>query len=170
MVDIETMGNKSGCAIVSLAAVRFNIDTGETGEEFYRNISLQSCLKAGLTVQADTIMWWMSQSKESRNSLKSDCCSINEAMYEFNNFYNNEFIWANSPRFDLEILSAAYTLCNPTIDIPWNFRKERCCRTLYALAPDLIKGWKHGGVAHKALDDCHNQIRKCVAVWNHIKK
>lgn len=168
MVDIETMGNKSGCAIVSIGAIRFNIDTGETGEEFYRNISLESCLKAGLTVQADTIMWWLNQSKESRDSLKSDRCSINEAMYAFKYFYNNELIWANSPRFDLEIIAAAFNKCDD--DIPWDFRKERCCRTLYAMAPDLVKGWKYDGDAHKALDDCHNQIRKCVAVWNHIKK
>lgn len=168
MVDIETMGNKSGCAIVSLAAVRFNIDTGTHGEEFYRNISLESCLLAGLTVQADTVMWWLNQSKQARDSLKSDCTHIAKALHDFREFYNNEFIWANSPRFDLEILAAAYGMLNTKI--PWDFRKERCCRTLYSYAPDLIKGWKYGGIAHKSLDDCHNQINKCVAIWNHIKK
>lgn len=65
-------------------------------------------------------------------------------------------------------LAAAYGMLNTKI--PWDFRKERCCRTLYSYAPDLIKGWKCGGIAHKSLDDCHNQINKCVAIWNHIKK
>ena len=40
MVDIETMGNQSNSAIVSIGAVEFNMATGETGKEFYTNVSL----------------------------------------------------------------------------------------------------------------------------------
>ena len=40
MIDLETMGNKSYSAIVSIGAVKFDIKTGETGETFYRNVNL----------------------------------------------------------------------------------------------------------------------------------
>ena len=34
MIDIETMGNMSHSAIVSVGAVRFDLETGEIGEKF----------------------------------------------------------------------------------------------------------------------------------------
>ena len=59
MVDIETMGIKSNFAIISIGAVEFKIETGETGKEFYRNVTLKSSVELGLNVDADTVMWWM---------------------------------------------------------------------------------------------------------------
>ncbi len=47
MLDIETMGNESYSAITSIGAVEFDIETGETGDEFYVVVGLQSCLDAG---------------------------------------------------------------------------------------------------------------------------
>ena len=44
MLDLETMGTKSNSAIISIGAVEFDILTGKTGREFYRNVSLQSCI------------------------------------------------------------------------------------------------------------------------------
>jgi len=47
MLDLETMGRKSNSALVSIGAVEFNLETGETGKEFYEVIDLQSCLDVG---------------------------------------------------------------------------------------------------------------------------
>lgn len=44
MLDIETLGNQSNSVITSLGAVEFNLETGETGREFWQNIDVQSCL------------------------------------------------------------------------------------------------------------------------------
>lgn len=43
MVDIETMGTSSSSAILSLGAVEFDIETGETGKYFHITIDLQTC-------------------------------------------------------------------------------------------------------------------------------
>jgi DNA polymerase III epsilon subunit-like protein len=34
MLDLETMGKRAGCAIVSIGAVEFDINTGEIGRTF----------------------------------------------------------------------------------------------------------------------------------------
>ena len=59
MVDIETLGVSNNSVILSLAAVEFNKSTGETGKKFYKKISIESCLEAGLVIDADTLQWWM---------------------------------------------------------------------------------------------------------------
>lgn len=48
MLDIETMGNQSYSSILSIGAVKFDLNTGETGDEFYTTIDLKSCLDLGL--------------------------------------------------------------------------------------------------------------------------
>jgi DNA polymerase III epsilon subunit-like protein len=59
MIDIETLGLGPGATILSIGAVRFSTDG--LGEEFYREISLQSCQAVGLEIDADTLEWWLEQ-------------------------------------------------------------------------------------------------------------
>src|ERR1700752_755293 len=66
LLDIETMGNTSRSAITSIGAVQFDLNTGEIGEKVYTRVDLQSCLDVGLTMNADTVMWWMKQTDAAR--------------------------------------------------------------------------------------------------------
>lgn len=167
MIDIETMANESFSSIISLAAVEFDINTGATGKEFYENISLQSCLDLGLIVNADTIMWWMKQSDEARKILTSGTISITDALTSFSAFCNQDYqVWGNSARFDLGILQNAYNKAN--MPICWDFRKERCVRTLVSLEPEVRKQYTFSGTAHNALADCHNQIQYCYLTWDYL--
>jgi hypothetical protein len=168
MVDIETMGNQSYSSIVSIAAVEFNIETAATGKEFYRIVSLQSCLDLGLIVNADTIMWWMQQSDEARlEFVKDEIVSIQQALTEFSKFCHVFYqVWANSPRFDLGIIQNAYNKAG--IPIPWDFRKERCLRTLSNIKPSIRGNVKKQGISHNALFDCYNQIQYCCSIWNSL--
>lgn len=164
MIDIETMANESFSSIISLAAVEFDINTGETGKEFYLNISLQSCIGLGLIVNADTIMWWMNQSDQARKSLTGDSVSIQKALLSFSAFCNKHYqVWGNSARFDLGILQNAYNKAG--LPIPWDFRKERCVRTLVSLKPEIKANHKYSGIGHNALADCYNQIAYCHKTW-----
>ena len=170
MLDLETMGTKSNSAIISIGAVEFNIQTGETGREFYRNISLQSCIDIGLKVDADTIMWWMEQSQAARKSLtEGEVISIQQALIDFKEFCNKEYqIWGNSARFDLGLMQDAYNKAN--IDIPWDFRKERCVRTLVSFNPEIKNNLEFTGTAHNALADCYHQIKCCNLTWISLNK
>ena len=66
MIDIETLATSSDAALVSIAAVRFDLATGIIGDSIYIKIDKQSCLDYGLVVDADTVDWWMRQSKEAQ--------------------------------------------------------------------------------------------------------
>ena len=125
----------------------------------------------GLQVNADTVMWWMKQSDEARKSLSSsEAITIQMAIHQLGVFIENCGgkancqVWGNSARFDLGILSDA---CNKiSVNIPWDFRNERCVRTLVSFLPEIKNMAKFNGVAHNAIADCHFQIKYCSETWN----
>lgn len=161
-------GNGSNCSLVSLAAVKFDLNTGEKGDVFYKKIDLKSSLDIGLNVNADTIMWWLKQSNEARKELYSgEHFHIKDVLEEFSEFCSYDYeIWGNSPRFDLGYLQDAYRKLN--MKIPWDFRKERDVRTLVSFIPSIKENWKYNGIAHHPIDDCYNQIEYCSIIWNKI--
>ena len=169
MLDIETMGNESFSSIISIGALEFNINTGKTGKEFYTNVDLQSCIDLGLIVNASTIMWWMKQSEQARKDLTERVAlPIKEALLEFAKFCNHDYeIWGNSARFDCGILQNAYNKAG--IPIPWDFRKERCVRTLVSLNPEIKKNFPLSGTAHNAISDCYSQVGYCSATRSSLQ-
>lgn len=172
MVDIESLGNQSHSAIISIGAVEFDILTGATGKTFHLKIDLQSCMDAGLKLNADTILWWMKQSDEARSKLTNNTgfdapVKLKTVLESFSAFCNKDYqIWGNSARFDLGILQNAYEAVN--MPIPWDFRKERCLRTLISFAPEVKTSIPMTGTAHDAVDDCLHQIKQATAVWNKL--
>jgi 3' exoribonuclease, RNase T-like len=176
MLDIETMGNEPYSAILSIAAVPFDLATGEISElKFYRRVSLQSCLDLGLCVSADTINWWMGE--ELRNARNQLMCQkeslLGRVLVDFTSFVNLIFeangtfeIWGNSARFDMGILGDAYRKAK--IPPCWDFRNERDVRTLVALNPNIKANYIYQGIAHDAHDDCLNQIAYCSKTFQSI--
>jgi hypothetical protein len=153
MVDIETLGLNPGCVVVSIGAVRFDVDG--LGDEFSRSVDRESCESAGLETDADTLEWWRNQGEEAREVLTGGV-GLETALTDLSRFYGDATeVWANSPSFDLEILAAAYDAVG--VVEPWEFYQERDVRTLKSLpvAPDR----EHDGVKHDALDDARHQAR-----------
>ncbi|GGO03681.1 3'-5' exonuclease [Haloarcula pellucida] len=162
MVDLETLGTDPGAVILSIGAVRF--DEVGLSDEFYKNVSIQSCVDAGLEIDADTLDWWLGQDDEVQDVLQGGV-RLSKALAHFSAFYRGaDEIWAFSPTFDCQILSAAYdAIDEPT---PWNYRDERDCRTLAALpaAADV----EQQGDAHDALDDAVYQARTVVETLDRL--
>lgn len=173
MIDIESMGNCHDGAIVSIAAVEFDIHTGETGLEFYEKIDLQSAINIGLKINADTIMWWMQQEESARQMIYIDKgINISEAIFKFTKFIEllnpSELqIWGNSPRFDLTLIESAYKALGKNIS--WKFRNERCVRTLVSFCPEIKDNMYFEGVKHNPIHDCLHQIKYCVEIMKKIK-
>lgn len=171
MVDIETLGTKSNSAIVQIAAVEFDINTGETGLEFSILLDIKDCMHQGLGVDANTLVWWMGQSKEAQEIFHNpDRVSLKKGLEMFTNYIGNselDGIWGNSPRFDLGLLEDAYTRLG--MEIPWDFRKELDLRTLVKFHPSLKGLLKFEGTPHNGIDDCKYQIRYCSAIWTSIR-
>lgn len=174
MIDIETMGEGSDAAIVSIAAVEFNIETGECGRELSLKVSLQSGVSKGMVMDPSTVLWWMRQSDEARAKITdNDGLDLVTALNTLSHFIEDSSrrapinVWANSPRFDLGILQTAYKKIG--CKIPWDFRRERDLRTLESFAPQIRAHTLFEGTPHDPLDDCKHQIKYCCDTWSYIK-
>src|SRR3954471_22721479 len=78
MVDLETLGLKAGCAILSIGACAMRLDTNDQidGENlFYQPIQLQSCLDVGLRIEAQTLTWWMTHESVTHEARMQAFCS-----------------------------------------------------------------------------------------------
>ncbi|RAW44047.1 3'-5' exoribonuclease [Halorubrum sp. 48-1-W] len=151
MLDIETLGLEPGASVVSIGAVRF--DESGVGDTFERSISLTSCQRAGLTIDAETLEWWLAQDGEALDQL-SGGDPLARVLEAFSEWYGDaDQIWANSPSFDCELLETAYHAVDR--DEPWMFYEERDFRTISSLpvAADV----EFEGVEHDALDDAVHQ-------------
>lgn len=165
MLDLETMGKRAGCAIVSIGAVEFKIETGEIGRSFYERVDLQSCLDKGMFIEASTLYWWLQQSEKARLELCQQANKIEHVLSNFNSFCGKDKkIWGNGASFDISILEAAYYACK--MKEPWLYRNERDVRTLLDLAPNVKNETLFTGVEHNPIDDCIYQIRYCSKIWN----
>jgi DNA polymerase III epsilon subunit-like protein len=176
MLDLETMGEKSYSAIVSIAAVPFNLETGQVSEKiFYQVIDLQSCLDLNLRVTGNTVYWWMNREREAQNNIRcNDKKPIKEVLDLFGRFFsenmadqNNATVWGNSAKFDLGILENAYQVAR--LVKPWNTWKEADVRTIVnKYGMDIKQDLKFEGIKHYAVDDCKHQIKYLCAIHNRI--
>lgn len=172
MLDLETMGNKSNAAIVSIGAVEFNLETGKIGREFYKVVGLQSCLDVGLKVTASTIYWWLQQSEAARKKICEENEQLQTVLHAFKiwmrDCVDKVNIWGNGVRFDIGILEDAYMACHQKN--PWYFRSEMDVRTLVAFKPEIKANCLMIGIEHDPIDDCKHQIKYCVETWKAINK
>lgn len=165
MVDLETMGTGSSAAIVSIGAVKFT-EGGVQSDTFYRTVHLSSSMEAGMTVDASTVMWWITQTEAARKALDFLPVPLQDALLSFKAWCPADAkLWGNGATFDNVILSNAYKLCS--ITPPWKFYNDRCFRTLKNLYPDVPHP-ERVGTAHNALDDAQYQAQHAVEILRSI--
>jgi exodeoxyribonuclease VIII len=171
MLDLETLSTRKNAAIVQLAAVAFNPETGETLSEFsgyVRDIPPYAHVDPG------TVAWWLTQDAAAQLGKGMSECGVllAQALSDFVAWYGAlpgvsgsaspvEAIWSHGATFDLPVLCSALDAC--CIKQPWSYKAERDTRTLYALAPGGMPAVAGvAGVKHDALYDCHVQVKQVV--------
>lgn len=157
MIDIETLGTTPGSVILSIGAVGFDPTTGQQDAGVHILIDPANAQAAGLTIDASTVDFWLTQSQAARDALRTGLRVSLAAGLETLSAYwraqGGEFFWAHGPDFDGVLLSAAYRAVERTA--PWRYSKARCTRTIYAasgVSPD-----RAAGTHHSALDDARSQ-------------
>lgn len=177
-LDIETLGTKPGAVILSIGAVLFNIDGPISighSTVFSRNVSVWSCLDAGLTIDPDTLAWWKSDkvTPEARDALNYPYpMPLADAAKEFGEWYKGtgaEKVWAKPPSFDCELLDAAFRAVG--VDVPWGFRDMLDLRTLLHVSGfnDKSHPMAPGLVEHIAIDDAVHQASIIRLATEHMK-
>jgi len=162
MVDLETLGTAPGSVIISLGAAQFN--EGGVISTFYRRIDAQSCVRAGLTMDASTVEWWMNQSADARHVFTQKGDALHDALHDFCGWFpKGACLWGNGATFDNVLLDSAYRAIK--LDKPWPYWGDRCYRTVKALYKH-IEADPFEGVKHNALDDAVHQARHVVKIAN----
>ena len=163
MVDLETLGTTADAAIISIGAVRFDLESDEIDDNgFYASISIESNAVFKRTISEDTLKWWMQQSKEAQVVFTEPKVSLYAALVDFSDWIKSfetadVFMWSNGADFDLPMLIHAYD--QAIVEPPWKFYNNRCFRTYKNLpgAKD-IRGGKPG-IKHNALADAIYQAQ-----------
>lgn len=195
MIDLETLGTRPGCAILSIGAARFNSKHGIFGQLLYVVVNGQSCFDVGLKVEPETADWWESQGEEAKavldqaGSLKTST-PLAEALGLLRGFIwatdtghpdaapgapvmsdsrlalDTAQVWSNGADFDLPILSVAYQKAGFATS-PWMPYSGRCHRTLKNLFPE-VPAKKFQGVKHNAVSDAVAQAEHAVDILRHL--
>lgn len=161
MLDLETLGTRPGAILRSIGAVAFTLD-GMIGACFDRNIDQDSCIGAGLHMEADAVAWWQRQSAEVEAALLVAPHLLAEVVEDFHRWFKEQGateLWCHGANFDEPLWRAAAYAVNQVP--PWKYWNVRCTRTLYAATGFDPKSVPRIGLHHSALDDALTQVH-CV--------
>ena len=169
MIDLETLATTADAVILSIGAVRFDLDAGLVFDEpeavFYRAISIDS--QHARTISGDTLAWWMMQSEQARTVFVEPNCSIFNALMDLREWIDPQpgtepYVWSNGADFDLPMLVHAYQ--QESIKLPWPPYAGRCYRTCKNLPGARAAKVERQGLHHNALDDAIFQARHLCAI------
>jgi hypothetical protein len=189
MCDIETLGTGVDATIFQIAAIAFDIKTGESLQTFNQvaDISQSSDLK----ITGSTLIWWLNKDKELLTKLLNtgtkDHAGLTpvKLLRNFQKFLvslgstktkgSEVFLWGNGILFDNRMLQ--YQLESNNMSYPIFYRNDRDMRTIVELAahklgmgieemkdrfkdPTLVK--------HDAFDDVKYQINIVSKCYNFL--
>lgn len=175
MLDLETLGTRPGCAILSIGGVVFDRFSGELGPEFYMVVNRKSCQKNGLFEEQSTLDWWSRQSDEARKVLaEAETASngLGGALIQLTGYLQklgkrDLLVWGCGSDFDIGILTHCYAVMKQPL--PWMFWNSRCLRTLRDVAPPSHEPVRKNGVAHSAIDDARNQAQEAIRIFKALR-
>lgn len=168
MLDIETLGRRPGCKVLSIGAVVFNRNGLHL--DFYVEVDRNN--QGTLHEDPATLEWW-----ETQNGLLDKLTNgdnrhnLNDALGLFNTFIEQSkhtlgeselCLWGNGPEFDNAILQVACAEMGITPN--WIHSDNRCYRTLKKIVPNLKI--TRVGTLHNALDDAKSQALHAIEIMN----
>lgn len=168
MLDLETLGTRPGCVILTIGAVLFDpYSLKEPGPGIYMRVDADEQIAQGREVQEDTLQWWMNQADDIREEAlgESGRVSVEQMYRELNKIcVGVQNIWAQGPVFDIAILENIYRQYGwPT---PWQFWQISDSRTLFKTHGDpRVKG-REGH--HNALADCVYQAQGVQQIYKNL--
>jgi len=169
MVDLETTGTESGCCILSVALVPF--DLGLELPPFYEKISHRASRDMGFTDSSDTLAWWDKQKREVQEEAFSGTRTPLSVLESISH-YMGELgepkqlnLWGNGKDFDNVILTRYFKTL--AMKLPWHYGNNWCYRDvtkLYPMVPKLANP-----NAHNALADAQAQASHLELIFERIR-
>lgn len=164
MIDCETLGTSADAVILSIGAVKFDLESGQMDDEgYYASVSIDSNFELKRRASESTIMWWMQQPPSAQGVFHEAKQPLDTALRGLIEWLDHDKrrVWSNGADFDIPMLSHAYTQLN--LNTPWQFWNARCVRTYKSLpAASSVQPFKND---HNALRDAVNQAKFVQAVY-----
>lgn len=184
MIDIETLGTGTDAVVLTIGAMEFCLTDQEFTVHSKKLITInpRSAQQAGMTIDADTILWWMKQSEEARAALTSPLAvSLQLAMERLTEYIvsirakntrQQLNVWGNDPDFDMVRLESAYRMAGQLA--PWKYYETRSTRTMLMLAEDILgltkrKDFVREGTHHAADDDAVYQAAMVHTIYKKLQ-
>lgn len=183
MVDIETLGTSSDSTIFQIAAISFDITTGNIHSKF--NLIANIAEDESLNVDGSTLKWWLNTDKELLTILLNK--GVGSSKFLLNEFYKwltNEissvkhtYLWGNGILFDNKMIQHQFN--NIGLDYPIYYRNDRDVRTIVELTSHKLgitedelkeKYSDDSLIEHDAYDDCIYQIKLVVNCYHELMK
>jgi|AntDeeMinimDraft_6_1070357.scaffolds.fasta_scaffold03534_6 DNA polymerase III epsilon subunit-like protein len=173
MIDLETLGTSADAIILSIGAVRFDLEAGtvtdpEGAGGFYTELDITDQQDYERRISASTLQWWMGQSKEAQSVFEPDAPkqTLYSALSNLCRWIAPDkhatYVWSNGADFDLPMLVHAYTALN--LVLPWEPYAGRCYRTYKSLPGARAVAVPRLGLHHNALDDAVFQAQHVCAI------
>ena len=162
MLDIETLSTQPNATILTIGAIKFDLDKPilplEDMDIFYERVSIESCEELNMHIDPVTQRWWDKQEDDVRYEALEhpERHPITQVLNRFCKWYGNaKKVYANSPNFDCVIMEQAFRSCN--IVAPWKFWEMMDVRTILSIGKINLKNISYTR-AHNALHDSYKQI------------
>lgn len=163
MIDIETLDTATTAVVPQVGWCLF--DETEVKPPVELALDIDEQIKAGRTISASTLQWWMTQPDIARervfcpdkvHTIADLATRLRTLLYDG----QIECVWAHGPQFDIA------TLKHLLGAEPWHYRSIRDTRTLAMLAPSAHK--PAALTKHSAGDDAYAQAQWVQNIWQHI--
>lgn len=159
MIDLETLGKTPDAVVLSIGACAFDLFKGVIEPiRFHAVLNIEDQIRAGRTVDGDTLTWWMNQTDEARKLFNETRQNLDQTIWEFMSWINllddDVYVWGNGSTFDISILE---NLMNHKV--PWKYSNVMDLRTFRRFVAGNAKIPRDQGTHHNALDDAINQAK-----------
>ena len=185
MLDVETLGVGNSPVLLQIAAIPFDIETGETFAGFNQFINPKSCIKSGLEIDSGTVKFWLNEDLEAIQKVliaaieSEDSLDIVLSMFSIfvervENFHKKKVrVWGNGVLADNKWIESAYIKLGKKL--PWKYNANSDVRTLVDLGKRLLdidpkNTIEFTGTKHDAIDDCLHQIKYCSEIYKKLGK
>lgn len=185
LIDLETLGTKPGCVILSCVAVGLN----RKGEDNDRQpkikvvFSMTQQMLIGLVPDQNTLSWYLKDKKGQLQEIKDSGASVEElkdALSRLTEFFNrvlqgnkNACIWGNDANFDVEILFELFKRVLPDSAFPFKYYKYMNVRTIKDSAEYLFGrefySKKDAKKSHDPEYDCEYEVMMLQKFWKAVR-
>lgn len=161
MIDVETLGVEGLFVVTQISIVPFDVNSGvvcSREDSFSVNLSLKDCLNNGLSLNTETLMWWLKTNPDMLSCTISDGHLIKDAMVAITNYISKlevDRFWATAT-LDYQAISNLSSLVEVVNPIPYN--KRFCARTVRELFLSKTGTTYKNDNNHDSYSDCVSQI------------